>query len=115
MQSIPDEIEEAAVIDGCGQFRCVLSIIAPMCGPALASIAILSFVARWNDFFYPLIFVTSESKYPITVGLSSIMTEAPQFGFTMASAVISFLPTFLIYVCMQKYFIEGVSTSGLKG
>ena len=115
MQGIPNEIEEAAIIDGCGQFGVVFRIIAPMCGPALASIAILRFVAHWNDFFYPLIFLTSEWKYSLTVGLSSIMAESPPFSLTMAGAVISFLPTFLIFIFMQKYFIEGVSTSGLKG
>lgn len=115
MQGIPNEIEEAAIIDGCGQFGVVFRIIAPMCGPALASIAILRFVAHWNDFFYPLIFLTSERKYSMTVGLSSIMAESPPFALTMAGAVLSFLPTFLIFVFMQKYFIEGVATAGLKG
>ena len=115
MQSIPNEIEEAATIDGSGQFRTLLSIIMPMCKPAMASIAILRFVYHWNDFFYPLIFLTTEKKYPITVGLASIMSESPNFSYTMAGAVMNFLPTFLVFILLQRYFIEGVSTAGLKG
>ena len=114
MQSIPKEIEEAATIDGCGQFRTVFRIIMPMCGPALASVAILRFVAHWNDFFNPLIFLTDETKFPLTVGLSTIMAESPPFSLTMAGAVISFLPTFLVFIFMQKYFIEGVSAGSVK-
>ena len=115
LQGIPDEIEEAATIDGCGQLRILFNIIAPMCTPALASVAILRFVYHWNDFFYPLIFLTSERKYPITVGLASIMAQSPSFGLTMAGAVINFLPTFIVFVCLQRFFIEGISTAGLKG
>lgn len=115
MQGIPDEIEEAATIDGCGQFRILFNIIAPMCTSALASVAILRFVYHWNDFFYPLVFLTSEIKYPITVGLASLMAESPSFGLTMAGAVINFLPTFIVFMCLQRYFIEGISTAGLKG
>lgn len=115
MKGIPNSIEEAAIIDGCGVFRVIFSIYAPMCVPAIASVAILKFVSQWNEFFYPLVFLTSENKYPITVGLSSIMAESSSFGLTMAGAVVNFLPTFIVFLCLQKYFIEGITAGGIKG
>jgi multiple sugar transport system permease protein len=115
MQAIPDAIEEAAIIDGCGQFQTVLRIILPICKPGMASIATLRFVSHWNAFFYPLVFLTQEKKFPLTVGLASIMSESPAFNFVMAGAVMNFLPTFLVFILLQKYFINGVTSSAVKG
>lgn len=115
IQIIPKDMEEAAIIDGCTNFGIFLNVILPLSKPAMATVATFQFIAHWNDLFYPLIFATSENMYPMTVGLVSFMGETSRFGFQMACAVINFIPTFVMFIFLQKYFIEGITTTGLKG
>lgn len=114
MQTLPKEMEEAAYIDGSGDFGIFFKIILPLAKPAMATIGTFAFISNWNDFFTPLIFMTKESMYPLTVGLATLLSQEGNFGIQMAGAVISFIPTFIIYLFCQRYFTEGIAMTGLK-
>ncbi len=114
MQSIPNELEEAAYMDGAGDFRIFFKIIMPLSVPAMATVGTFAFIGNWNDLFTPLIFMTSEEMYTVTVGITSLLNREGNFGVEMAAAAVSFLPTFLIFLFFQRYFTEGISLSGLK-
>ncbi|CAH8717571.1 carbohydrate ABC transporter permease [Paenibacillus thiaminolyticus] len=114
MMTIPKDLEEAAYIDGAGDFTIFFRIMLPLAKPAIATIGTFAFISCWNDLFTPLIFMTSEEMYPITVGLASLLTKEGNFGIEMAGAAISFVPTFLIFVFFQRYFTEGIAMSGIK-
>lgn len=117
IRSIPFELDEAAYIDGCNSFWTLLHVILPLSKPALFSIVIFQFVWRWNDFFNPLLFVNSVSKYPVSIALRMSIEagETVTWNKNMAMSVVCMLPPVIIYVAAQKYFVEGVTTSGLKG
>ncbi|MDQ0338569.1 multiple sugar transport system permease protein [Caldalkalibacillus uzonensis] len=114
MQSIPRELEEAAYMDGAGDFRIFFSIIMPLSAPAMAVVGTFAFISNWNDFFTPLIFTTQEHMFPLTVGMASLLDREGSFGVQMAVATVSFIPSFLIFLFFQKYFTEGISLSGIK-
>lgn len=114
MQSIPKELEEAAYMDGAGDFQIFFKVIVPLSVPAMAVVGTFAFIGNWNDFFTPLIFTTSEDVYPLTVGLASLLDREGNFGVEMAAATVSFIPSFVIFLFFQKYFTEGISLSGLK-
>ncbi|MBA4493302.1 carbohydrate ABC transporter permease [Paenactinomyces guangxiensis] len=114
MHSIPTELEQAAYLDGANDFQIFLRIIIPLSMPAIATVGTFAFIANWNDLFTPLIFMTKEDMYPLTVGLASLLTREGNFGLQMAGSVISFIPTFLIFLFFQRYFTEGISLSGMK-
>lgn len=114
MQSIPKELEEAAYMDGANDFRIFFKIIMPLSAPAMAVVGTFAFIGAWNDLFSPLIFMTSEEMYTVTVGITSLLSREGNFGVEMAAATVSFLPTFLIFLFFQRYFTEGISLSGLK-
>nr|WP_230202526.1 carbohydrate ABC transporter permease [Paenibacillus ihumii] len=114
MMSIPKEMEEAAYMDGANDFTIFFRIMLPLAKPAIATVGTFGFIACWNDLFTPLIFMTSESMYPITVGLASILTKEGNFGIEMAGSAISFIPTFLIFIFFQRYFTDGIAMSGIK-
>ena len=114
MKSIPDDLEEAAKIDGASDFTIFFKVILPLAMPVVATVGTFTFVSRWNDLFQPLIFLTEKSMYPITVGLASMLTMDGNFGVEMAGSAISFLPTFLIFLFFQRYFTEGIQMSGIK-
>jgi multiple sugar transport system permease protein len=114
MQTIPKELEESARMDGAGDFSIFFRVIMPLSGPAMATIGTFTFIHNWNEFFTPLIYMSKESMYPLTVGLSTLMAQEHNFGIEMAGAVISFLPTLIIYLFFQRYFTEGISMTGLK-
>ncbi|MGZ9587373.1 carbohydrate ABC transporter permease [Paenibacillus marinisediminis] len=114
MMTIPKELEEAAYIDGANDFRIFFQIMLPLAMPAVATIGTFAFITGWNDLFTPLIFMTSEKMFPITVGLASTLTKEGNFGIEMAGAALSFIPTFLIFIFFQRYFTEGIAMSGIK-
>lgn len=115
--SIPQELSEAAHIDGAGHFRIFSRIVLPLAKPALMSLLILTFVWNWNDYMNPLIFITSKENYTIPLGLQSFlsMEDQVEYNLVMAGATIAILPILIVFVVAQKYFIEGIATSGLKG
>lgn len=117
MMGIPDAYVESAKLDGANPFRIFWSIIIPLCRPPLITLGLLTFVARWNDFFGPLIYLSTESKFPLPLLINSFRGRySTEWGIFMAAAVIAVLPIVIMYLFAQKSLIEGVATtSGLKG
>ncbi|GIN56424.1 carbohydrate ABC transporter permease [Lederbergia ruris] len=114
LQGIPDDFEEAAHIDGANDFQIFFRIILPLSIPVVATVGTFSFISNWNDLFQPLIYLTQEKMFPITLGLASMLGKEGNFGIEMAGSAISFVPTFLIFLFFQRYFTEGIQMSGLK-
>lgn len=114
MNQLPKELEEAAYIDGANDFQIFFKIFLPLSKPVIATVGTLAFVHQWNDLFTPLIFTTSEDMYPVTVGLASLLNNEGNFGVQMGGSVLSFIPTFLIFIFFQRYFTEGIALSGNK-
>lgn len=120
--SVPVEIEEAARIDGCSDFRIWRQIILPLSKPVIAAVAIITFVSSWNSFLWPLIATNSEASKTLPVGLAQFMSatagasgSAPAYGLTLAASVMATLPTLLMFIFLQKYFVQGITSSGVKG
>src|SRR6056297_194904 len=117
-RSIPMDLSEAAMIDGCSEFGIYWRIILPLTKPALATIAIFTVRWRWNDFIQPLIYLQSEKLYTVTMGLYTIMgTSAEEINIhhVMAFVVMSIAPMILIFLVAQRHFVEGSTHTGLKG
>lgn len=114
--TVPKELEEAAEIDGCSTPMTFWRIMLPQVKPALATLSVFSFMGVWNDFLAPLIYLTTPEKFTLTLGLSFFRgTYATQWNYVMAGSVISVLPIMVIYIFAQRYFVEGISMSGIKG
>jgi len=117
--TIPIDLDEAAGIDGCSEFRIWWSIILPLSKPALATITILSFMARWNDFFDPLIFLNTMENFTVALGLNMFRAAIEIYGvryhWLMAASVTVLLPGLIIFFFFQKTFVQGVVMSGIKG
>ena len=116
-RGIPRELDEAARIDGCSSFRILISILIPLSKTAVISAAIFQFIWTWNDFFQQYIYISSVSKYTVSLGLRMALdtTTTIVWKNILAMSVIAILPCVVIYFCLQKYFVEGIATSGLKG
>jgi multiple sugar transport system permease protein len=113
---IPRELSEAAYMDGAGHFRIFWRVILPLSKPGFVSLLILSFVWNWNNYLDPLIFLTDKSLYTIPVGLQALLDEeGTQYNLVMAGATCAVLPLMIVFLMFQKYFIQGIATSGLKG
>ena len=116
IMSIPKEYDDAARIDGCGWFGIYWRIILPMAKPALGTVAIFSFMGSWNDFMGPLIYLTTMSKYTLSIALHFYRTMSRVlWNLTMAASVIAMLPPLLLFFFAQRYYIQGVVVSGIKG
>jgi multiple sugar transport system permease protein len=116
MMSIPDELLDAARIDGANEFRIFWTIVLPLCAPALAASAIFTFQAAWEDFLWPLIIISSPDKYTAPLGLALfVVKNQTSWNLLFAGSVISTLPMVLIFVIFQRRFIKGIALSGLKG
>jgi multiple sugar transport system permease protein len=111
---VPDELIEAARIDGAGELRLFWRIVLPQCKPILATLGVFVFLWHWNDFLWPLVETRAPSHYTLTVGLYSLQAQDTSLAVTMAAAVITFLPILVIYLLLQRYFVRGVTLSGLK-
>ena len=118
-ESLPKEIEEAAYIDGAGHFRTFFSIMLPIARPALGAVTILTFQGAWNDFFWPMIVLTTpEDIRTLPIGIlyfKQIYGAAGDWGLILSGAVMSALPVIVLFVVFQKYFLQGVSFGGTKG
>lgn len=116
MLGIPMELSEAARIDGCGELKIYSQIIMPMCKPGLATLVVFTFNFMWNDYMGPMIYLNTDKLKTIQIGLAAFQTEyGAEYGLIMAGTVCSLLPMVLIYCVAQKYLIEGIAFSGLKG
>jgi multiple sugar transport system permease protein len=118
-RTIPNEIEEAAVIDGANTMQIFTRVMLPLVKPALLAIAVLSFTGNWNNFQGPLIYINSLDRYPIILGLyafsESLSKEAPKWHYMMAMTVIMSVPIVILYFLAQRYFIEGLTVGAVKG
>lgn len=113
---VPDALIEAAKIDGCSQPRIFASIMMPQVKPALASLAIFTIIARWNDFLGPFILLMSEDKFTLPLVMKGLEGQfGSQWELMMAAATMSLLPIIVVYVFTQRYFVEGITLSGIKG
>jgi ABC-type glycerol-3-phosphate transport system permease component len=116
--TIPRDLDEAAIIDGCGSFGIFWRIMLPLSKPALTTVAVFSFIAHWNDFLGPLIYLNSPKMYTLAVGLSffqSRFTGGTNFSLLMAASLIVLLPVLLVFFFSQRFFIEGITLTGIKG
>jgi len=120
IMTLPMELDEAAIIDGASYPRIFFRIIVPLCKPALATVAVLSFIARWNNFIGPLIYLNTRDKFTVAVGLSYLQTlpEAPGEplqNLLMAASVMAMFPILVLFFSAQRYFVQGIVLSGIKG
>lgn len=114
--SLPGELEEAAEIDGCNRWQIFVRVVLPLSRPALATLALLAFLASWNDFLWPLYVLLGPESLTLPVGLANFQgANNIRYDLLMAGAVVASLPVLLLYVIAQRWVIEGVSRSGLKG
>lgn len=113
---LPDELIDAARIDGAGELRIFARVILPLCGPALATLAILTFLGSWNNFLWPLVVAQSEDKYtlPIALALYSVGQNRTEFGLLLAGAVVVAIPMIVVFLVLQKHFTRGIATTGIK-
>ncbi|MDH6213666.1 carbohydrate ABC transporter permease [Streptomyces pseudovenezuelae] len=115
--SIPDELLEAARIDGAGEFRIFFRIFLPLAGPAVATITIMSFLNSWNNFIWPLIVAQSMSTYTLPVGLAATSQAAghvTDYGLMLAGAIVVMLPVLVLFLFLQRYFVQGIAGSGMR-
>ena len=114
--SIPNELLEAGRIDGMSEYGIYFRIILPLSKPALSTLTIFSFVGVWNDFMGPMIYFNSESNKTIQLGIRMFISQySADYGLIMAASVVSLIPVFIIFIAFQRFFVEGVASSGLKG
>lgn len=116
MRGIPISLDESATIDGCGYFRRLIYIILPNCKPALFTIAIFSFIWNWDDFLNQLIYLDSIDKFTVSLALRMFNDNAAtiNWGELFAMGILAILPCMLIFAFAQKYFVEGITTTGFK-
>ncbi|MEU1071272.1 MULTISPECIES: carbohydrate ABC transporter permease [unclassified Streptomyces] len=114
--TLPRELEEAAWIDGCSRLRVLFSIVLPLARPALATVAVLTFLATWNDLSWPLIAINHDTQYTLQLGLTTFQGQHhTQWAAVMAGNVITVLPVLLAFLFAQRTFIQSLTSSGLKG
>jgi len=113
--TIPTELEEAAIIDGASRFRILTTIIVPLSKPVLATLATFTFLQSWNSFLWPLLVINSQDKYVLTIGLNFLQgTYFTQVHLVMAAVTVTVLPTVILFLFGQRYFIESVAITGMK-
>lgn len=114
--NIPNDLLDSARIDGCSDLRIFVQIVLPLIRPATITLSIFTFIGAWNEFLWPLIMTTNDSVRTLTVGLSTLGAQyTVNYGIIMAGATLTFLPSFIFYIILQKQFVEGVTLSGMKG
>jgi len=115
-KTIPVDLIDAARIDGCSEFRIYYQIVLPLAKPALATVAILTFLFTWNDFLGPLIYLSDQLKGTLALGLAMFTGQhQTEWGLLMAASVLMMTPVIIIFFFFQKYFIQAFTTSGIKG
>ena len=113
---LPDELAEAARIDGAREFSIFWRVYLPLAQPLIATVAIFSFTGAWEDFLWPLVITSSTDKYTVQIALNSFTSGGNiQWGYLMASAVLATLPLLLVFLFFQKYFVEGLASGSVKG
>ncbi|MFN8522263.1 MAG: carbohydrate ABC transporter permease [Chloroflexota bacterium] len=116
MQSIPDELLDAARIDGASELGIFVRIVLPLSGPALAVLAIFTFLARWNDYLLPLLVLNRQFMFTLPIGITNFIGEyRAEWSLVMAVALISVIPPVLLFLFFQRYFVSGIAMTGMKG
>lgn len=116
-RGIPRDLDEAAKIDGCNSFRILFNILVPLMKPVVVSAVLFQTAWIWEDFFNPLIYISTTSKYPVSLALRMSLDAANKIEYSnvLAMALVSLIPCTVLFFCGQKYFVEGVTSSGIKG
>jgi multiple sugar transport system permease protein len=117
MLGIPDELLDAGRVDGAGEFFLFWRVVVPLCGPALATLTIIQFLASWNDFLLPLIMLNNDQSYnlPIALATFAVGPHVSDNGLLLAGAVVVVMPILIIFFLLQRYFTQGIVMTGLKG
>jgi multiple sugar transport system permease protein len=114
--SLPTELEEAARLDGANRFAIFTRVVLPLAKPAMATLALLAFLTNWNDFLWPVYVLFSPEMQTLPAGLSRLQSaNAVRYDLLMAGAVVASVPVLLLFAFLQRFIVEGVSRSGLKG
>lgn len=118
--TLPKELEESAFIDGCGHGRIFFQIVLPLSKASFASVGIISFIANWNSFLWPLLALRTDKWKPLSVGVATYVgsffnNHGFQYGSSLAAACMSIIPTVLVYLLLQRNFIQGIAHTGIKG
>jgi multiple sugar transport system permease protein len=113
---LPDELIQAARVDGASELGIFARVIMPLCGPALATVGILTFLGSWNNFLWPLVVATKEEKYtlPVALALYAIGQNSTDYGLLLAGAVVVVLPIIAVFLVLQRYILQGIATTGIK-
>ncbi|MGH2750591.1 MAG: carbohydrate ABC transporter permease [Actinomycetota bacterium] len=116
ISTIPDDLLDAARVDGAGEYAVFFRVVLPLCGPALATLGILTFLTNWNSFLWPLVVSSTEDLYtlPVAIALFSIGQQESNLGLQLAGSFVVILPVVLLFFAMQRYVIQGIATSGIK-
>jgi multiple sugar transport system permease protein len=116
MLSLPDDLIDAARVDGAGELRIFASVMLPLCGPAMATVGILTFLASWNNFLWPLVIAQSDDKWTLPVALAFYSTgeHSTDYGLLLAGSVVVVLPVILVFLVLQRHFVQGIAMTGIK-
>ena len=115
MRSMPEVVEEAALLDGCTSFGVFWHMTVPLCAPSLATLGIFTFIGSWNDFLGPLVFMDSVRNYTLPVGIALYQTSYyTEYGLTLATSVLATAPLIFIFMAFQRQIVESMSSTGLK-
>jgi multiple sugar transport system permease protein len=118
IRSLPKELDEAAIIDGCGPAGVFFRIIVPLATPALVTTALFTFLWTWDDFMTPLLYLTKPETFSVSRALRTFVGDegaVSNWGGALAMSTLSMVPPFILFFCLQKYFVQGISTTGIKG
>jgi multiple sugar transport system permease protein len=114
-RSVPDELVEAAVLDGASTFRIYLNIFLPISVPAMTTLFLIAFIHNWNELLRPVLYISTPELRTVTIGLTTFQNEyGAQWNLLLAGAVISVAPLLAIYIFAQRYVVEGIATTGIK-
>ncbi len=115
IKTLPSELTDAAKIDGCNEFQIYSKVILPLSKPGLAVLGIFTFVGNWNDFFWPLVLLNDSKMYTLPVGLPTLQGQWTDYGLLMAGATLAALPTIVVFLLFQRYFLQGITVGAIKG
>ncbi len=114
--SLPDELIQAARVDGASELRIFFSVIMPLCGPAIATLGVLTFLTSWNNFLWPLVIATDESTYtlPVALALYAVGQNATKYGLLLAGSVVVVVPVLVVFLVLQRRIMQGIAMTGIK-
>ena len=115
-EGIPDELCEAARIDGMNEYKIWWSLMLPLSKPALSTLTIFTFVRTWNDFLGPMIYLTRTELKTIQIGLRMFISQySSEYGLIMAASVVTLIPVLIVFLSLQRFFVQGIASAGMKG